>query len=56
MSSLDEADLAVPVGEAEGEWAAYPMATLVLHVNREIIHHGAETALLRDLHRAGFGR
>jgi hypothetical protein len=25
------------------------MATLVLHINRELIHHGAEIALLRDL-------
>ncbi|CAN5250663.1 hypothetical protein BH23ACT9_BH23ACT9_22320 [soil metagenome] len=23
--------------------------TLVLHINREVIHHGAEMALLRDL-------
>ena len=31
------------------------MAALVLHINRELIHHGAEVALLRDLyaHRAG---
>ena len=30
------------------------MAALVLHIHREIIHHGAEIALLRDLyaHRA----
>jgi hypothetical protein len=27
------------------------MATIVLHVNREAIHHGAEIALLRDLYR-----
>ncbi len=25
------------------------MAGLVLHINREAIHHGAEIALLRDL-------
>jgi hypothetical protein len=27
------------------------MATLVLHINREALHHGAEIALLRDLFR-----
>jgi hypothetical protein len=27
------------------------MATLVLHIHREVIHHGAEIALLRDLFR-----
>jgi hypothetical protein len=30
--------------------AGYPMATLVLHINREALHHGAEIALLRDLY------
>jgi hypothetical protein len=27
------------------------MAVLVLHINREVIHHGGEIALLRDLYR-----
>jgi hypothetical protein len=27
------------------------MAALVLHINREVLHHGAEIALLRDLYR-----
>ena len=40
------------VGPAEGPFAEYPMAALVLHINREVIHHGAEVALLRDLYRA----
>jgi hypothetical protein len=35
-----------------GPYAALPMAALVLHLNRELIHHGAEIALLRDLFRA----
>lgn len=29
----------------------YPLWAVVLHVNREVIHHGAEIALLRDLYR-----
>lgn len=37
-------------GPAEGPFAEYPMAALVLHINREVIHHGAEIALLRDLY------
>lgn len=28
----------------------YPFWAVVLHVNREVIHHGAEVALLRDLY------
>ncbi|MPZ61547.1 MAG: DinB family protein [Propionibacteriales bacterium] len=42
--------LAKPCGESEGEWADLPMAALVLHINRELIHHGGEIALLRDLY------
>jgi hypothetical protein len=47
---LDNRGLALPCGPAEGPFADYPMAALVLHVNREAIHHGAELALLRDLY------
>lgn len=50
VRGLGAAGLARPVGEAEGGWAEHPMAELVLHIHREIIHHGAEIALLRDLH------
>jgi len=50
VKGLDEAGLARPCNEAG--WEDYPMAALVLHINREVIHHGAEVALLRDLYRA----
>lgn len=52
VRGLDEAELAKPVGESEGPFAASPYAALVLHINREAIHHLAEVALLRDLYRA----
>ncbi len=52
VGSLDEARLAVPIGEVEGPYAPLPYAALVLHINREAIHHMAEVALLRDLYRA----
>jgi hypothetical protein len=51
VRGLSPADLLRPVGPAEGEWADAPMADLVLHINREALHHGAEIALLRDLYR-----
>lgn len=55
VRALDADALAAPVGAAEpAEWADFPFAMLALHINREIIHHGAEVALLRDLYRAGF--
>jgi hypothetical protein len=47
---LDADDLDKPVGPAEGPWADHPMLDLILHINREVIHHGAEIALLRDLY------
>jgi hypothetical protein len=55
VRNLDEAKLVEPVGESEGEYAAYPYGALVLHINREAIHHMAEIALLRDLYRAQHG-
>jgi len=48
--------LARPCGPAEGPFADEPMATLALHINREVLHHGAEIALLRDLYRWRDGR
>jgi hypothetical protein len=51
VAGLDEEALARPVGPAEGPFAEYPYAALVLHINREAIHHGAEILLLRDLFR-----
>ena len=39
-----------PIGPAEGEWAEFSYAALVLHIHREAIHHLAEIALLRDLY------
>lgn len=50
VAALDEAALARPVGAAEGAFAEFPYATLVLHIHREAIHHLAEIALLRDLY------
>ncbi|WP_333483401.1 hypothetical protein [Arthrobacter sp. CAN_A1] len=50
VASLDAAGLERPVGPAEHDFAAAPMGSLILHINREMIHHLAEIALLRDLY------
>lgn len=50
VRSLSAADLARRCGAAEGPYADYPLSDLVLHINREAIHHGAEIACLRDLY------
>ena len=56
MRGLDDDGLAEPVGPAEGPYAEAPCAALVLHIHREVIHHGAEIALLRDLYAHQRGR
>ena len=53
VRGLDGSALAEPVGPSEGPWADHSTAELVLHINREAVHHLAEIALLRDLYRAG---
>ncbi len=50
VRGLGEEGLARPCGPAEGPFAESPLADLVVHINREVIHHGAEIALLRDLY------
>ena len=51
IRGLGASGLAHPVGPAEGPFAESSMAALVLHINREVIHHGAEISLIRDLYR-----
>jgi hypothetical protein len=52
VRGLGDDGLTRPVGEAEGPFAAHPYSSLVLHIHREMIHHGAEILLLRDLYRS----
>jgi len=56
VRSLGAEGLERPIGPAEGEWAEFSYAELVLHINREVIHHGAEVLLLRDLYHHSGGR
>lgn len=44
---------AADVGQPEG-WRSSPddLAGVLVHMNREVIHHAAEVALLRDLYRS----
>ncbi|GAA0949132.1 DinB family protein [Pseudonocardia zijingensis] len=50
VESLGEEGLTRPCGPAEGPYADWPLSALVLHINREVIHHLAEVCLLRDLY------
>ncbi|MGW7695928.1 DinB family protein [Streptomyces asiaticus] len=49
VRSLGDAELRVPIGEKE-PFPEMPMADLVLHIHRELIHHLSEVCLLRDLY------
>lgn len=38
-------------GPVEGMFSSHPFSDLVIHINREFIHHAAECNLIRDLYR-----
>ena len=50
VAGWSTADLLRPLGPAWGAFASQTHADLALHAAREVIHHGAEVALLRDLY------
>ncbi len=50
IDALGDDGLARPCGPTEGQFAESSMARLVLHINRELIHHLSEVCLLRDLY------
>jgi len=43
-------DLDLPIGPVAGPYGDVPRRGLVLHTADELIHHAAETALIRDLY------
>lgn len=51
VADLTEAELLAPLGPKGADFADDSFADLVLHLNRELMHHGAEVCLLRDLYR-----
>lgn len=52
LTGLDDESLAQPLGRRAGFLARSTRAAFVLHQLDEVIHHGAELGVLRDLHRA----
>lgn len=56
LAELGEEALATPLGPRGSRFfEKEPMSALVLHVNREMMHHGGEILLLRDLYRTTGG-
>ncbi|MEV8376964.1 DinB family protein [Kribbella sp. NPDC056861] len=52
VESLGTEGLTLPAYPDEPAYDGWSTASIVLHVQRELLHHGAEIALLRDLYRA----
>jgi uncharacterized damage-inducible protein DinB len=52
VTAMDDEALGSPMGPKAGRWAEHSYRALALHAMTEVIHHGAEIGLLRDLHRA----
>jgi hypothetical protein len=52
LRTLDDDAVWRVVGPDEGPFQDFPYASLMLHINREYLHHSAEVLLLRDLYRA----
>jgi DinB superfamily/Ankyrin repeats (3 copies) len=51
VAAVDDAALRLPSGPAAGMWAEHSRMSFVLHIIDELIHHGAEIGVLRDLYR-----
>ncbi|GAA3288148.1 DinB family protein [Dactylosporangium vinaceum] len=52
IAALDDEAMRTPLGPKGAYFSADPMAALIVHVNRETMHHGGEIGVLRDLYRA----
>ena len=50
MAGLSPEEWTAPLGPAWGPYAESSTVDLALHVLDEVIHHGAEVGLLRDLY------
>ena len=51
LAALRDDEWAKPLGASWGEYAEDDTFDLALHVLDEVVHHGAEVGLLRDLYR-----
>ncbi|MEM7340808.1 MAG: DinB family protein [Actinomycetota bacterium] len=51
-TALEQRDWWEELGDLWGPFARHNTADIALHASNELVHHGAEIALLRDLYRA----
>ncbi|MGH2760949.1 MAG: DinB family protein, partial [Actinomycetota bacterium] len=52
VSAVEESELWSKIGPVGGQYAEGTKLSIVMHQLDEVVHHGAEIALLRDLYRA----
>jgi hypothetical protein len=52
LAGTAERSLAEPIGAVGGRYGQGTRRSFVLHIVEELVHHGAEAALLRDLFAA----
>jgi uncharacterized damage-inducible protein DinB len=52
IDAITEEELQQPIGPIGGQYAKETKAAFVYHQLDEVIHHGAEVAMMRDLYRA----
>jgi DinB superfamily len=50
FASFADAEVAAPIGPVGGPFADTSLEGLILHVADELIHHGAEVGVVRDLY------
>lgn len=53
VEGLSDEHLSQPIGSVAGPYGDGPRAGFIVHLNNEVIHHGAEVGVLRDLWRGG---
>lgn len=53
IGHIPSGDLWNPLGDSWGPYSRSSIYDLGIHALREVTHHGAEVALLRDLYRSG---
>lgn len=44
------------LGDTWEHWSRHSVADMAMHASNELVHHGAEIALLRDLYRTSFAQ
>ena len=52
IAALDDEGLRALMGPKGGPYAKESMVALIVHINREVMHHGGEIGVLRDIYRA----